>query len=117
MYWDCCWYDDVKVYVLVYDGGFDFLYIGLFIWDVIIYLVILLRNNYFQQLDSSLNIAFLKKLPNSCDLSFLNATLNECFFTTNLNSKGCANYPQKAVQERREDKARIAKINVFGFLQ
>ena len=61
MYWDCCWYDDVKVYVLVYDGGFDFLYIGLFIRDVIIYLVILLRNVYFQQLDSSLYIAFFKK--------------------------------------------------------
>ena len=55
-------YDDVKVYVLVYDGGYDFLYIGLFIWDVIIYLVILLRNDYFQQLDSSLYIASLKKV-------------------------------------------------------
>ena len=107
----------MKVYVLVYDGGYDFLYIGLFIWDVIIYLVILLRNDYFQKLDSSLYIAFLKKLPNSCNLSFLNATLNECFFATNLNSKACANYPQKAVRERREDKARIAKINVLGFLQ
>ena len=55
----------MKVYVLVYDGGFDFLYIGLFIRDVIIYLVILLRNVYFQQLDSSLYIAFFKK---SCQI-------------------------------------------------
>ena len=51
-------YDDVKVYVLVYDSGCDFLYIGLFIWGVIIYLVISLLTTRYHTLKYKLALLY-----------------------------------------------------------